>query len=369
MARTLRRTRPRFPMVTVTVIFLLLIGVGVALGHLLTGGEIPIPFTDPPRTFALKSDDAENSDAPEGKISVPTSGRALKALAAVVPEDLMADRETLRKSVVYLSPEQAKRLEVITDLRKIVGRVLKRDKAQGKVFRESDFAPRGTRPGITAGTPAGKVAQRIDVSRIPSLYGLKQGDRFDLVATLSVGRDSVAQIAKLGGTYGDRLALEARMQNLDKQAVVQVVVRNGLVVQGAKLRMIPVARASVQRGAGVQEKPVEEVVIALGPDEVPFLNQALAVGAEITCLAHSGLAKASEDKGATTSDWNPWRQIGADGSGGGGVAFVETIRGDKKAVEPVPVGRRGEQAREGIVPASFDSDGEKTSDTKSPKKD
>ena len=358
-----RRPRAGFPWARALLILVAVTLVGSVV-YLAQGGEIVIPFTDPPRTLSFVSPDKEEAPGvPEGKVAIPVTGRALAAYDAVVSEDVL-DPRTGRKTVVYLDPDHARRLEVITDLRQIVGRVLRRDKSKGKVFRDSDFAPKGTRPGITAGTPRGKVAQRVELSKIPSFYGLKRGDHFDLVAAVAIDKDSVDQLQRLGGSYGDRMALEARMQNLDQQARIEVVVRDGVVVKPTHTRMLPVSNAAVQ-GTNLRQRPQQEIVVAVDPREVPRLLQALEVGATITCVAHSGLGRGAPSE-IPTSEWDPWQRLQPGAASSGAVSFVETIRGTEKSVEPVPFANDRRVGNAGIAPASMkmpaDAPGEETDD-------
>ena len=131
-------------------------------------------------------------------------------------------------SVIFLDPERLQD-NVLTNINDIRGRVLGRDKPAGFVFTESDFLPRGSREGLTAGIPPGKRAMRVDATQVKGVYGLRRGDRFDIVATLPID-SSAFRGNQIGGTYGAQFDLMAKLNNLQKQATVKVVVQNGVVV-------------------------------------------------------------------------------------------------------------------------------------------
>jgi len=119
-----------------------------------------------------------------GLVAVPTPARPIPAYTRVT-RDHFWDPVNGRLAVVYLPP-QAVTKEMLTRLPDVIGRVLDHEKAPGYVFTNSDFMPDGTREGLVAGIPAGKRAIRIPSDVVEGLYGLHSGDRFDLVANLTV---------------------------------------------------------------------------------------------------------------------------------------------------------------------------------------
>ena len=68
----------------------------------------------------------------------------------------------------------------------MIGRVVNHEKQANYAFRETDFLPPGTRPGMVAGIPPGKRSYTLEVTKIKGIQSLKAGDRFDLLATLPV---------------------------------------------------------------------------------------------------------------------------------------------------------------------------------------
>jgi len=221
--------------------------------------------------------------------------------------------------------------------------------------------PVGTRPGLVAGIPPGKRAMRVPVDKVPGLIGLLPGDRFDLVSTLPIDASAATSIAG-SGLYGKQLELQARLNNLQKQATVRVVVQNGDVVEPMTTRQVPVANNSLTNGLIVRTKPVQEVVIAVAPEEVARLTEALAVG-EVDCVPRSG--RPDDPRNSYTPDLVPIspyggpvqqysanespRQAEAPASSppagvlanpyGAGFAPIETISGTKREIVPAPVKR------------------------------
>ena len=69
---------------------------------------------------------------------------------------------------------------------KILGRVTAREKPAGYAFKERDFLPEGTSPGVVGGTPPGKRAITLDASKLKGVHDLNEGDHVDLLASVSV---------------------------------------------------------------------------------------------------------------------------------------------------------------------------------------
>jgi len=255
----------------ITVVVLL-----VVFGGLWIGGVIdPIHLFFGPRPPSHR-----------GEIAIPVSGTNIPAYTRLTRDHLW-NPQAKTFAVIWLRPEQVSP-DMKRNLGDIVGRVLNHDKAGNYVFTEADFLPPGTRPGLVAGIPPGKRAMRVDTSRIPGLIGLVPGDRFDLVSTLPLEPGGAGTALAAGGLYGRQLDLQARLTNWQKQATVRVVVQNGNIVQPMTTRQIPVANNSLTQGLIVRTRPVQEVIIAVAPGEVARLTEAMAVGAEISCVPRSG---------------------------------------------------------------------------------
>lgn len=341
-----RRSRgPAWFMMLVVLAGVVLIGSVVAIAYVASGGEIPIPFSNPPRYFSLKKKDVEKPwSPPVGKTPVPSAARPIAANAQVSLQDFY-NTKTSQLTCQYIDPAKLgedKEDPVITDLTKITGRVLKHPVQPGAVFRESDFLPAGTRPGLVAAIPPGYRGMRIELAKCRGLYNLQAGDSFDLVSTVPLEADASKDIRKIGGAYADRLAIEASFSNISKQATVKVIVQAGLIVEAVKTNEIPVTMASLTQGNRTNSKPIQEVVIAVHPEEVAPLTAAMAIDADLTVVPRSG--RPDDPKDIKTPELHPRNPFtSADGKEGqGSLTFVETIGGTNRELVPVPTGENKE---------------------------
>jgi hypothetical protein len=265
-----------------------------------------------------------------------------------VTRDHLWDPRNNRLTAVYLPP-RAVTPEMLVKLSDLIGRVLDHEKLPGYVFTGADFLPKGTREGVVAGIPAGKRAIRISADKVEGLYGLHAGDRFDLLATMPINASGGgAQTFNFAGAYGQQLALEARLSNWQKQATVRVMVQNGVIVEPMTTRGVPMFQSSLTEGGVTRTRPVQEVVIAINPDEVARLTEAMAVEAKITTIPRSGRPDDVVD--SKTPDLRPVSPFTGTGAGGfagidsdvadrqGAPAFrvVETIMGRKRELTAVP---------------------------------
>jgi len=280
-----------------------------------------------------------------GMIAVPTPARTIPAYTRIT-RDHFWNPQTKQLTYVYLPPSAATK-DMLIDFKDIFGRVLSHDKESGYVFTDTDFLPKGTRDGVVAGIPAGKRAMRVPADRVDGLYGLHVGDRFDLVATLAIdSKGAGAQNFNFGGVYGQQLALQARLTNWQKQATVRVMVQNGVVVEPMTTRQVPVFQTTLTQGGVTRMKPVQEIVIAVDPNEVARLTEAMAVDAKIECVPRSG--RPDDPVRSVTPDLRPISPFagpgvasfgGATAAGAGSLApfaAVETISGSKRELTAVP---------------------------------
>lgn len=278
-----------------------------------------------------------------GLVAVPTPGRPIPAYARVT-RDYLWDVNRNRLAVVYLPPKAVTK-EMIVNLSSVIGRVLAHDKGPGYVFTEEDFLPPGTREGLVAGIPAGKRAIRIAADRVDGVFGLRAGDRFDLVATMPIDASRGAQSFDVGGVYGGQLALQARLSNWQKQATVRVMVQNGVIVEPVRTRQEPVVGGGLNQPTAARVRPVQDVVIAIEPEEVARLTEALAVDAKISMIPRSG--RPDDPLDSRTPDQLPVSPfVGPAGAlssvsegefeGDASFAVVETIMGQKRAMTAVP---------------------------------
>ena len=279
-----------------------------------------------------------------GLIAVPTPAVTIPAYTRV-QRDHLWDRTNSRLSVVYLPPRAVTK-EMLTNLSQVIGRVLDHDKAPGYVFTESDFLPPGTREGIVGGIPAGKRAVRISADKVDGLFGLRAGDRFDVLATLPIDANrGGGQALNVGGPYGQELALEAQLSNWSKQATVRVIVQSATIVEPMKTRGVPIYQTTLTDGAALRTRPVQEAVIAVDPDEVAPLTEALAVNATLTTVPRSG--RPDDPLDSKTPDSRPFSPFNPPGAATGDQGFgadrdpasfttVETIMGQRRSLSAVP---------------------------------
>jgi len=278
-----------------------------------------------------------------GLIAVPTAATTIPAYTRV-QRDHLWDRTRGRIAVIYLPP-RAVTPEMLTNIGQVIGRVLDHDKAPGYVFTESDFLPPGTREGIVGGIPAGKRAVRIAADKVDGLFGLHPGDRFDVLATLPIDANSGGRSLNVGGPYGQELALQAQLSNWSKQATVRVIVQNATIVEPIKTRGVPIYQTSLTEGAALRTRPVQEAVIAVDPDEVAPLTEALAVDATLTTVPRSG--RPDDPPNSKTPDSRPFSPFTAPGTATGSQGFdgtrdsasftmVETIMGQRRSLSAVP---------------------------------
>lgn len=255
----------------------------------------------------------EEEGIPEGWIALPAAGREIPAYTAITLEHFF---DASGRPTVVRVPEESLLETTLVDPAEIVGRVLKHAKPAGRPFSQSDFLPKGTRPGLVAGIPPGKRAVRIETAQVHGLVGLAAGDRLDLVATLQAERTGAGRIE---GPYASGLA------RYGQAARVDVVATDAVVVSPRELRAVA--------GAGGAARQVEEAVIAVEPHEVAPLTEALASKARLDAVPRSGRP---EDDGATTPSEQAPRSPFAVGSGPGDVKVVETIGGTRRSMVAVP---------------------------------
>ena len=284
----------------------------------------------------------------EGLVAVPVSAQSIPAYTKLT-RDHIWNAQKGEMAFAWLPPEQVT-ASMKTNLKEVFGRVLARDKAAGYVFTDADFLPKGTRPGLVGGIPPGKRAVRVEAGQVEGLYGLNPGDRFDLLGTLPIelkGGDTSLEVA---GAYGKQLALQANLTNWAKQATVRVLVQNGVLVQPLTTRQIPLSMNTLTQGLVVKKKPVQEIVIAVDPDEVAPLTEAMALKAQITTVPRSG--HPDDPKESHTTESQPWNPFGSTMALGqdvqsktnkekhpsGSLTFVERVNGSgERELVAVPV--------------------------------
>src|SRR5262249_50978185 len=137
-----------------------------------------------------------------GLVAIPTPGRPIPAYTKIT-RDYLWDAKRNRLAVVYLPPRAVTR-EMLVGLSDVIGRVVGHDKLPGYVFTDDDFLPKGTREGIVAGIPAGKRAIRVPAEKVEGVFGLHNGDRFDLVATMPIDASRASPSFNVAGVYSEQ---------------------------------------------------------------------------------------------------------------------------------------------------------------------
>ncbi|MGH0032528.1 MAG: hypothetical protein ACQGVC_22275 [Myxococcota bacterium] len=259
--------------------------------------------------------EADVGGRPPGTVAVPVAGRDVPAHQALELEDLL-EPATGELAVVYL-PADSVLDETVTDARRLIGRVLGRDKRAGRVFREPDFLPEGTRPGLVAGIPAGKVALRIEAHKVTGSVGLRRGDRFDLVATWRRSASGVERPYAGSAPGGER-------------ASVEVVATDAAVVDPLSERQLPASTA------GRPGAIVEEMVIAVRSEEVPRVTEALELASRVDCVPRSGRPGTRTDLGEQDRVSRSAAYVERDRLGRDRSTVVETIQGGARRLLEVP---------------------------------
>ncbi|MFK7895274.1 MAG: hypothetical protein AB8G23_05540 [Myxococcota bacterium] len=255
--------------------------------------------------------DAQNT---EGMIGVPVATTDLPSYTEIRLEHLLK-AQTGELAAVYL-PEESILDTTIVDPRDLLGRVLARPKTARRVFSESDLMPIGTRPGIVAGIPDGQRALRIDASKVSGIVGLRQGDRFDLVATYPGANRAGAAESVYGNTPNSR----------GQRARARVVASGATVVSALENRALPGA------AGGRSGKIVQEIVIALGPDEIPSVTEALEIAKRIDCIPRSGLPTSPAEEEASIAE-APAPRAPRDFYD---EPLVDVIEGDRRSLRFIP---------------------------------
>jgi len=288
-------------------IALILLGTLLVGGFGLTGtlwamGFVDLPFLRRPVSHA-------------GQVGVPVLPAPLPAYTRLTREHFI-NPQTGKISYLYLAPDEADP-RMILDLGKLMGRVLNRDKSAAYAFTETELFPKGTRPGIVGGIPPGKRSFVLDASQVRGVHALRQGDHFDLLATVPVDMQKLVSQGKV-----NYLATRDGKVELPQQSSLRVLVHNGVVVQAVTGRS-----ASSDPKKGKNLPPIDEITLAIDPEELIPLTNALTNKANVVCVARSGHPDDPGEK-SVTPDFNPLKNM----------RLLEEMRGFERKVHPVPVG-------------------------------
>lgn len=281
--------------------------------------------------FAQEDDDAEDG-LRDDEVLVPLAALRIPAYTKLTSEHLI-NPETLELNLVAFDKDQVEESGILVSINDIVGRVMAREKLPGFAFRESHFLPEGTRPGLVGGIPAGMRGLKIEAEAIRGIAGLGPGDRFDILSALPYDKKKNAAAPELSGVFAGQAA--ALQQNQVAKAAVTVLVQNGIVVEPLTTRGVPIASQTFSSGLAVRTRPVQELTIAMQPEELAPLMEALALEAELTCAPRSGRPDDPLDSVTPGLVAEKPKSAWLPGSGSG-LTVIDRIDGNQRTLVPVP---------------------------------
>lgn len=221
----------------------------------------------------------EDDTPPEGMMRVVVTPRETIPYTEIFRSQLIPGGAQKPRTIL-LAKEQVEDLQILTTPEQIVGRVVRRTKAPGTFFTESDLFPRGTLPGFAAAVPTGKVAYTIDTTKIEGIAGLGLGDHFDLVATRPVDFQKMAQ--QIGAAdLAVSSAIRQGALRLDAGAHTEVIVRGATVIAppGSTALRVHGTKAQVK-----SRDAAEPMIIAVTPEEVSKISEVLATKVHLTAI-------------------------------------------------------------------------------------
>jgi len=257
---------------------------------------------------------------PKNWVAIPVCTKSIPAYTSVT-RDYLLDRSG-QWFMDHQPPEKVPK-GVITDISKIRGRVTARAMEAPSYFKEEDFLPKGSSPGIAGGTPAGKRAYTLDVANLKGVvHDLREGDHVDLRGSVSVDMPGMGH--SNAGHTGTNVVATPDMTFLSKRSFVRPLVQDGVVVMPVRTRNVPIVSRSLTQGTSTRTIPKQEIVIAVEPQEVALLDEAVDLKYEITCVARSGrpdplplpISKPTADKGSG-NDYSRLLSILANAISGG----------------------------------------------------
>jgi hypothetical protein len=326
------RGTTRRPNTTILLIALLAVVGGIAIvASLAAAGVVTLPFT---HKSALASD--KSSDH-KGQIPVPIAARSIAVFSAVQPADLF-DPNTHAVKISWVEPENAKKMGFMTQYPELLGRVVNHDKSPGYAFTEADFYPKGAQP-----TPANAVEPNmrglyVDPNKIEGLAALKRGDHFDLMAVKP--NPGAHENDRTGTSYGNaaiaRSESDRRVWNTSSRALVQ---------DGKVIMALPAASAG-------KAKPGDQMYIQVSPDEFVDLQDALTLGARISCATRPAIVGATSTRPLP----DPSAPVPTD--------TIEVLSGSKSRRYEIPAAKPADEANGDADPSGTKQGGGSDPDPK-----
>ena len=224
---------------------------------------------------------------PAGWISIPLSARPIPAYTEVT-RDYLLNPKTGALELKWERRTDKVPKGVITDLSKIFGRVTAREKPAVYFFTESDFSAPGhpSRRGRRhAPGQAGVYLGRGETQglRLRTERGRPRG----LAGQHPRGYAGGEPISS--GPLGASVMATPDTLLLPKRSLVKPLVQDGVVVSPVTVRMVPTTSSSLMNGTTTRNVRVQEIVLAVAPEEVAPLNEAMDLKYQMTCVARSGL--------------------------------------------------------------------------------
>lgn len=281
---------------------LLALGIVGTVGTLWALGKIDLPFLSArPARFR----------PPEGAKAVFLRLKPVPAYTRITREHLF--QPSGEPKLLYLTPKEIQERGFIMDYNEIINRVAARDLSAGNAFREEEFLPKGTRVGIAGGTPPGKRSLTVDAAKIAGINSLRAGDHFDLVATYlnDIPRDA-------GKTHPAHVRID-HLPGQKKYVMSRVLVQKGIVIQPVTTQLVPKANTAVPTGGKAPQVTVQEAVLAVAPEEVAQVTQALNGATELRVVQRSGHPDEAYSETHTPDTQQPPPNI-----------VIETIHGGKR---------------------------------------
>ena len=306
-------------------------------------GELRLPFGDG-LVFAFGKPESpqvvQPAGTPAGTVAVLACPRVLPAFTKITREHLLTDEGLHTVPVVEPAIEpNGLFLADVVGVQRLLGRVLKREKPVNFAFSENDFLPPGTRAGTTAGIPPGKRGVWLDLDLVQGLSDVQPGDYVDLVAAKTMDAPPPPDLRVMENLSDPilraRLQRAAVMRKPATQARSWVIARQALIVT-------PVRRREINTGEVSRAKPpkiVEEVFVAMAPEEVSNFSQALAQQVALVAAPRSGQPETEETEIQDVTPPDPsadLRRLLLGGDDEPIVNIIEVIRGNERQTVTVP---------------------------------
>ena len=241
-----------------------------AIGTLWAFGQIDLPFL------------SRGNRIPEGYVRVLVSARKIPAYSKITREDVFDAKIGDFASIPV--PRTTVTSDVLTDYGQIRGRVINHEKPAGYVFKEEDFYPKGTRAGLAAQfhPESGPCCSRCRRSREFT------ASKWAITSTWSRRFRSKCRKAEGWESSTADFRPKRRWHRCRSWRTCAVLAQDAVLLTPVTARQKPTVSKSISQGTTVRNIPVEEVVIAVDPDEVAPVTQALATEVNVMCVVRSG---------------------------------------------------------------------------------